>query len=185
MKASEGRCSSAKPSPVYNRKPIPPYVLISSCCSVLQLCQYSEVPGKTSALDCLSLVPFQSSFSIHRFNQPLLYFQADFFPYLLDVRSTDSFTFYFSTLIIGLVPFQFSMHIWDWLGESNMALNIAPNMDGIVSLVPSSSLLHPLEMSGAVHISTTKLLTDLSWPQYRHHRDIKGLGFFSFCQTCI
>lgn len=116
--------------------------------------------GKTSALDCLSLTPFQSTSSVHRFNQPLLYFQADFFPYLLDGLSIDSFTFYFPALIIGLAPFQFSVHIW--LGESNMALNIASNMDRTVSLVPSSSLMHPLKLSRAVHISTTKLLTDLS-----------------------
>lgn len=135
---------------------------------------------------CLSLMPFQSSFSIHRFNQLLLNFQVNF-PYLLNGLSIDSLTFYFPALIIGLAPFRFSMHICDQLRESNISLNTELNIDAIAPLFPSSSHPCPLKLSGAVCTSDTELRTDLTWSHCRHHRVIKLVFFFpsiSFASSC-
>lgn len=102
-------------------------------------------------------MPSQSSFSIHRFDQPLLYFQVNSFPYHLNGLSIDSLTSFFPPLVTGLAYFQFSMHTWGQLRELNIALNI----DAIVPLYPLSFHQHPLKLSGAAPISTTELLTDL------------------------
>lgn len=58
--------------------------------SVLSLCQYSEVPGIVSVLDCL-LCLSRALFPSIDFNQPLLYFQVDSFCYLLNGLSIDSY----------------------------------------------------------------------------------------------
>lgn len=119
--------------------------------SVLSLWQ--EVSGRESVPDCLSM-PFQSSFSMHRFDQPLLYLQVKSLSYHLNRLPIDSLTSFFPPLVIGLTSFQFSMHIWVQLRKLNIALNI----DATVPLVPPSFHQHPVKLAGA---APTELLTDL------------------------